>query len=358
MSQVFISHVDEEAPLASVLKHWIESAFLGQVEVFVSSHDISSGEQWFRRLEDELASARILLVLCSSKSVSMPWINFEAGAGHAKSIPIIPICHSGMNVDLLPKPLQFFQGLNAEADNFSTDVMKSIAQHLGYPREPLLPHEELSAELRQTLSGMRKQSNQTELEEEAGYLDHLVSFIEHMTELNEHISLLGSETNSLATETTIFVGQAASARDNPSQGTPRHIQRLARQYSAKLDAYVSKIEAMNDSYALLLPKIDASTQYVIEFQSPQTSKDWESIEGLLGTLDSTESSITEMKASIIGVRDTMNQIPNLQRDLRKATRRAAEQYDLLVRNLEGNVELLQRTKAILASKYRMRPRLA
>ena len=108
-----------------------------------------------------------------------------------------------MNVDLLPKPLQFFQGLNAEADNFSTDVMKSIAQHLGYPREPLLPHEELSAELRQTLSGMRKQSNQTELEEEAGYLDHLVSFIEHMTELNEHISLLGSETNSLATETTI-----------------------------------------------------------------------------------------------------------------------------------------------------------
>ena len=115
---------------------------------------------------------------------------------------------------------------------------------------------------------------------------------------------------------------------------------------------------MNDSYALLLPKIDASTQYVIEFQSPQTSKDWESIEGLLGTLDSTESSITEMKASIIGVRDTMNQIPNLQRDLRKATRRAAEQYDLLVRNLEGNVELLQRTKAILASKYRMRPRLA
>ena len=89
--KVFISHIAEEAALASVLKDWIESTFLGQVDVFVSGHDISSGEQWFRRLGEELTDAKAMLVLCSKRSVSRPWINFEAGAGHVKGVPVIPI---------------------------------------------------------------------------------------------------------------------------------------------------------------------------------------------------------------------------------------------------------------------------
>ena len=145
MKKVFISHIEEEAALASALKDWIESAFLGDVQVFVSHHDIMSGEQWFRRLEDELADAQILLVLCSNISVSMPWINFETGAGHIKRIPIVPICHSGMSVGSLPKPLSFFQGLVAEDDNFSISVMKDLAKHLGYQREPRLPYKDMAA---------------------------------------------------------------------------------------------------------------------------------------------------------------------------------------------------------------------
>ena len=33
--KVFISHIAKEVALASVLKDWIESTFLGQVDVFV-----------------------------------------------------------------------------------------------------------------------------------------------------------------------------------------------------------------------------------------------------------------------------------------------------------------------------------
>ena len=91
--KVFVSHIAEEAALATILKDWIESTFLGQADVFVSERDISSGEQWFRRLEEELTDAKVMLVLCSARSVSMPWINFETGAGHIKGIPIIPKGH-------------------------------------------------------------------------------------------------------------------------------------------------------------------------------------------------------------------------------------------------------------------------
>jgi len=35
--KVFISHISEEKELAFVLKEWIETTFLGQLSVFVSS---------------------------------------------------------------------------------------------------------------------------------------------------------------------------------------------------------------------------------------------------------------------------------------------------------------------------------
>ena len=57
--EVFISHITPEAPLAAVLKKWIEDAFLGQVEVFVSSDDdIIPGEEWFHQMKNSLDSAK------------------------------------------------------------------------------------------------------------------------------------------------------------------------------------------------------------------------------------------------------------------------------------------------------------
>ena len=349
MSQVFISHVSEEVLLASVLKQWVESAFLGQTKVFVSSNDISSGEQWFRRLEDELSSANVLLVLCSTRSVSMPWINFETGAGHIKGIPVIPICHSGMDVDTLPKPLFFLQGLIAEDDDFAFELMKSLAKHLGFPKEPRLPYEELAAEVKQTLAEMSEQCNQTDPEEETGYLDHLVLFTEQMETLVRLLGALGTETNAIAIETTTFVGQASSASSNQSQGTPRYMQKLAKKYGSKLNAYASKLENLNQEYARALPTIESSAQYVIKFQSPQSPEDWKSVDELLTTFDTAEGSITEMKTRVVGVREVMNGIPNLQSDVRKAARKVTKQYDILIRNLDGNSELFHRTRATLKS---------
>ena len=349
MSQVFISHVSEEVLLASVLKQWVESAFLGETKVFVSSNDISSGEQWFRRLEDELSSANVLLVLCSTRSVSMPWINFETGAGHIKGIPVIPICHSGMDVDTLPKPLFFFQGLIAEDDDFAFELMKSLAKHLGFPKEPRLPYEELAAEVKQTLAEMSEQCNQTDPEEETGYLDHLVLFAEQMETLVRLLGALGTETNAIAIETTTFVGQASSASSNQSQGTPRYMQKLAKKYGSKLNAYASKLENLNQEYGDVLPTIESSGQYIIKFQSPQNPEAWESVNELLSTLDTVETNLTGLKTQVSGARDAIDGLSNLQSDVGKAVRKVTKQYDILIRNLEANLELFHRISATLES---------
>lgn len=108
---VFISHITEEKEMALELKQLIEESFLGMLSVFVSSDEnsISSGSRWLDNITSALGNCAIELILCSPNSVKRPWINFEAGAGWVREIPVIPLCHSGMEPSSLPVPLNLLQ---------------------------------------------------------------------------------------------------------------------------------------------------------------------------------------------------------------------------------------------------------
>ncbi len=149
MSNVFISHIVEEAPLASVLKEWLESAFAGQISVFVSSSedDVSAGDNWLERINRALEKSQVLIVICSPSSVGRPWINFEAGCGWIKNIPILPICHSGQRKNRLPPPLSLFQALEVEDRQFSRDLVSGVGRHLAYGPLPRLAFGEMNQEV-------------------------------------------------------------------------------------------------------------------------------------------------------------------------------------------------------------------
>lgn len=108
---VFISHITEEAELAKELKQLLEESFLGMLEIFVSSDEgsLSAGTRWLDDITHSLSNCKVELILCSEKSIKRPWINFEAGAGWVRQIPVIPLCHSGMEPSKLPIPLNMLQ---------------------------------------------------------------------------------------------------------------------------------------------------------------------------------------------------------------------------------------------------------
>ena len=113
--QIFVSHISEEADLAAVLKRHLVEDFLDLTEVFVSSdiQSISAGQNWLEILDAALRRSSLLLVLCSDASLRRPWVNFEIGAAWMKQIPIVPICHSGLEPSSLPIPLSLLQGIQA-----------------------------------------------------------------------------------------------------------------------------------------------------------------------------------------------------------------------------------------------------
>ncbi|MFZ2727397.1 MAG: toll/interleukin-1 receptor domain-containing protein [Methylococcaceae bacterium] len=119
-STIFISHITQEKEIAYAIKNLLEDKFLGTISVFVSSHEESlpMGDDWISTIKKSMIDCHLLIVICSPISIVRPWINFEAGAGWIKGIPVIPLCHSGLTPDKLPVPINSFQGgtLNRKED--------------------------------------------------------------------------------------------------------------------------------------------------------------------------------------------------------------------------------------------------
>ena len=346
--KVFISYITEEAALASVLKDWIESTFLGQVDVFVSEHDISSGEQWFRRLGDELTEAKAVLVLCSERSVSKPWINFEAGAGHVKGIPVIPICYGGVSKDNLPAPLLFFQGLDVRAEDFGVKVIGDLAQHLGYARTPVIRHEDMTASVKEALSQIGEQS-ENNVVTDLGFVDHLVLFTEKTEALANLILEFGESTHEMTIGTSKFSDQAGKAGNNPSSGTPRHLQRIASQFGQQLSAYAGNIEGLNWKYGEILPEIKSSLQRVLTYHDPEPTSGANDVDEFLGTLDETEQSVLTWKNAVVEANGTIDALPNFQRDMSRGAHRVIEQFKTLTSNLDDTLDMIQEARATYIS---------
>ena len=130
---VFISHITEEKEMAIELKKLIEDSFLGMMEVFVSSDEnsISSGSRWLDNITNALGSCAIELILCSPKSIQRPWVNFEAGAGWIRDIPVIPLCHSGMKPSKLPLPLNLLQAVEISELSSLKLIFPVLANSIG-----------------------------------------------------------------------------------------------------------------------------------------------------------------------------------------------------------------------------------
>jgi hypothetical protein len=153
---VFISHINEEAPLALVLKDWIESTFIGTCTVFVSSdsNSLPAGTRWLEQMDTALRAAKIMVVLCSSASVRRPWVNFETGCAWARSIPVVPVCHTGVSKSNLPRPLAEFQALNATDIGFPTAFLSALAKQLGVSKLPRLDASALAQEMSAALEAL------------------------------------------------------------------------------------------------------------------------------------------------------------------------------------------------------------
>lgn len=111
MSDIFISHIHEEAEAAKALLDYLKGY---KLDTFLSSdnYQVRPGDKWFDRIISELDSAKIVILMLSKFSVTRPWINFEAGWAWSKHKVTIPACFGGLKPGAMPRPYSDIQGVD------------------------------------------------------------------------------------------------------------------------------------------------------------------------------------------------------------------------------------------------------
>ena len=143
---IFVSHINDEAEVAIWIKKSISKLLLGGVQFFVSSDRtaIIGGDRWLNKMEEALRDAPIVLVLCSSRSVQRPWVNFEAGGAWIAGKRVVPICHAGMRPPDLPEPLKSLQAYNLLQEQDFQDLVALLASEAGLEKPDFDPTSILS----------------------------------------------------------------------------------------------------------------------------------------------------------------------------------------------------------------------
>ncbi len=144
---VFISHISDETDIAQWLKARMDDHFLGSLDIFVSSDrsTIAAGRKWLDEVDKALKRADLQIVLCSRDSVGRPWVNFEAGAVWLRGMPVVPVCHSGLEPEALPVPLSMLEGISLTRAEGLQKLYDSVAAALEL-RTPAIDFKALARE--------------------------------------------------------------------------------------------------------------------------------------------------------------------------------------------------------------------
>jgi hypothetical protein len=141
MASVFMSFIHEEESAAKHVHDFIHLILGPTIDTFISSdkNEIYAGDDWMKRIFEELGTTKVLVSMLSPDSVKRPWINFEAGAATALKAKVIPVCIGGLTINQLPKPYSSLQAVEIDTHEGAYYLFSSIAHHLGMtlPKKPI-----------------------------------------------------------------------------------------------------------------------------------------------------------------------------------------------------------------------------
>jgi hypothetical protein len=127
---IFISHDARDAELAEAFAKLLKSVSAGMIKTFRSSDKkgsdgIDFGEEWYKRLMNQLQSTSDVVCLFTERSLDRPWILFEAGVAKGKlDTPVVGVALGVPLSRVSAGP--FYQFMNM--DDSEADLTKLVNQ--------------------------------------------------------------------------------------------------------------------------------------------------------------------------------------------------------------------------------------
>lgn len=131
---VFISHANEDAVLAEIIKTQIENVFEKKINVFVSSipGTIKPGSDWLDKIIDKLTGNSAFVALVTPYSEKRPFVWFEIGFSWfrrlSRQCEIYAICAPPINPGDLPEPLCRLQAISLDDEKQTKAFFSELIQ--------------------------------------------------------------------------------------------------------------------------------------------------------------------------------------------------------------------------------------
>ena len=129
---VFISHDSRDAKLAEAFSDLLKSASMSMLKSFRSSdkhgtEGIQYGDEWYKRLMENLDKASDVVCLFTKQSLNRPWILFEAGVAKGKLATPVHGLALGVPLDKVSKgPFFQFQNCQDDEDGLTGLIMQLL----------------------------------------------------------------------------------------------------------------------------------------------------------------------------------------------------------------------------------------
>lgn len=108
-NKIFISWSGKSSKkIAIELKNILEKKIFvsTDLECFVSTIDIASGDDWWNKIKTELKKCKQGILCVTKENIKAPWIFYEAGAMVARDVPTIPLLFNCSIVALERSPIK------------------------------------------------------------------------------------------------------------------------------------------------------------------------------------------------------------------------------------------------------------
>ena len=132
---VFISWSGKRSrTVATALRTWLRAPLSPEVETWLSSVDITTGEQWDTELRKALAESSFGIICLTEEALRSPWVVFEAGAlGKISSVACVAPYLIGLSLHDVPEPFRRYQATQATREGTWT-LVESINKRLKVTR--------------------------------------------------------------------------------------------------------------------------------------------------------------------------------------------------------------------------------
>jgi hypothetical protein len=301
-------------------------------------------------LEDVVSSIAESDLIVADLTGSNPNVYYELGLAHALGKRVVLLTQS---IEELPFDLRSYRVIAYDTHFASIQKAKDeLAALAAGAKDNTVPFgspikDFASPLLIEKSQSLNKDSTTSSYDDgELGFLDHMVEMEEGFGKLTEIMGQVAGWTESVGTKVAESAAKIGEINANPSPGSARNVQALARIMAEFQNDYSRKLSIANAEYSSTLKNVETSLEYVIGANEAPSEEQRAQLAEWLEVLEGVEAGALTGKAGFLGMAEMLDQTPKMERMLNKAVQGTSKELRRFVGNIDQTIAMISRARGI------------